>query len=442
MAETNLTNQLQQIDEQSFDFWFHEMKHAIKENLPKELEISRVNIIRFFRGDTKHSKFPQIEIDPYHRQVVQFIIDVEGNSNLEIVDQIRLALCHLVIGDYYRAYHYLVNLQNQEDLPPEFHFAFAMCNIHFKRFDISIHHFEKSEISDDPIIKFDSIFFKAYAFSQMKNLKAAIDQISILLQSEFNHPQFSQEDIQYFLASISYLDPEFNETAEQLFFELETKNSDLINLQKAYCCIISDKLHDSLIFLNQISYDTQFQSERTLYTAFCLYSFEDFPAAYQTVRPLLQIDQLNWALWAFAGLILFRTSNSMDSISCFHNAQSIEPNRSKILMNEAAAYENCNLSQEAKMIYKEIKESDPMYYYAKSRLLYLHSPHSKNDNALNPQVFDLTINELFSNPSEIAIQKFLDCPLFLSEVTMNFIKAPPCFSIVHQNVSYFRTDIE
>lgn len=448
MNEKEFSNKLQLIDEKSFKFWFEQMKNAIQNNLMKDAELSQVQMIRFFRGDQLQSTLSQIEVNEYYRNIIDFITRHENDTN-DNLTYLRLSLCHLAIGDFLRAFKYLGVIEKKDDLPFEYYFAFGICNVHLNRYEIAIDFFSKSENSDDGIIKFDSIYLKAFSLSKIKKYEESRVHYQKLLDSLYFHPQISREDIEFQIAYVLNQSNKFGlsyssyfsnslEQANSIYLNLEQKNIDIICVQRAYELILNGRYHDAFCELNNITTDHRSKYDRSLLMGYCFYNQRDFSNACRCLFPLLSFDQIGWSIWFLVGLILIRTGRSQSAISAFGNARAANVLSTKILLNLATSYEIEGRVNDAEKIYNEIPEADPFVQYAKARLICIHTKLGKSfEKTVAPEIFDINIQDFFEPPSERAMKKFIDCPLFLSKETVDFIGCEPDFSEIHRRVTMF-----
>lgn len=450
MNEKEFSDKLQLIDEKSFKFWYEQMKNAIKNGILEDAEVSQVQMIRFFRGDRFQSTLSQIKINEYYKNIIQFIIHNE-NGVKDDLTYLRLSLCHLAIGDYLRAFKYIGLVDKKDDLPHEYYFILGICNVYFKRFKIAIDFFKISELSDDNIIKFDSIYLKAFSLSKIGNIDESVSQFQLLNDPIYFHPQVAKEDIEFQLACMvnqisnnkpnSSLTPYFSFSPTQtssIYLSLENKNIDIISLQRAFELIQNGKYRDAFDALNNITIDYTSKYDRSLLMGYCFYNQYDYSNAYRCLYPLLAFDQIGWPIWFLVGLILIRTGRFQNAMAAFGNARAANVSSTKTLLNLASSCELDGQLKDAEKIYNEIPENDSFYQYAKSRIIYIHAKFEKSfEIIVNPEIFEISIQEFYEPPSERAASNFINCPLLLSKETVNFLGCEPDFSEIHKRVTMF-----
>ena len=448
MNEKEFSDKLQLIEEKSFRFWFEQMKNAIQNGRMKDADISQVQMIRFFRGDQLQSVLSQIEINQYYRNIIDFITEHEKDPYDDIT-YLKLSLCHLAIGDYIRAFKYLGIIEIKEDLPLEYYFALGVCNVRLNRFKTAIDLFTKSQNSDDEIIKFDSIYLKAFSLSKIERFNESIILYQQLEDSLYSHPQISKEDIEFQIAHVlnqkneidlscsTYFSNSLTQ-ANSIYLNLEQKNIDIVCVQRAYELILKGKYRDAFGELSNITTDCRSKFDRSLLMGYCFYDQRDFPNASRCLFPLLSFDQIGWSIWFLVGLVLIRTGRIQSAIAAFGNARASNLLSTKILLNLAASYELEGRLNDAEKIYNDFPEADPLNQYAKARLIYIRSRSGKSyDNSVTPEIFEIRIQDFFEPPSERAMKKFIDCPLFFSKETVDFLGCDPDFSEIHRNVTMF-----
>ncbi|OHS93084.1 hypothetical protein TRFO_12110 [Tritrichomonas foetus] len=446
----HMEEQIRLLDEKSFDFWHQEMVRSIDSGNSNDAMFAQLQMIRFFRGD-KSDIFSSIKIPAFYRSVIDFISanskkydfysisSIKENSSFDIIDLLNISFCHLSIGDYIRAFYYLGKIQsmNQHDnLPPEYFFAIGICHVYFQRYKESIDFLTIShENSFSDIIKYNSIFFKAFSLMKINRIDESIFEFSKLL--DLNHPQISVDDVSLQIASLLYKKGEKTK-AFSIYSSLENKNLAIVSIERAYNKITDGLFISAFDDLKNVLNDEHSKFDRSILMGFCFYCQNDYINAYRCFRPLSNYDEIDWKLWFMLGLIFIKSDRQLDAINAFGNSFSINPASEKVGLNLAAAYELSWKFQDAATFYDRVSIASPYKEYAKTRYIYLKNKivHEFEAN-LKPEIFELDIDELFIPPTERLSRAYLEGPLFLPE-ELKFVSEKPKMNETHQRISNFK----
>ena len=444
---------ISELEEKSFSFWYNEMLNSLNEGLNDYAEISKMHMIHFFWGD-KENVLSTINIHKYYDLILKYIkkYDKTDSENFQVDDKIylNLALCYLSIGNYFHAFNCLNKIKRDDCKTEEFYFSLGFCNVNFKRYQTAIELFSKNEKSTNEIIKYDSIFFKAFCFIKIDNVALAIDEFQKLIG--LKHPQISTEDINFQIYSLQFqiaimtnfqkqMENDQNYVVINPQMEEFLKNADVKMIQIAYFNLLIGNYDQVIKDLSSTNRDPKSFYDKYLLIGYSYYQKNEYVESYKYFSQLLKYNRISWEIWFFLGLIFLKTGNFDEALKCFSNSSAINPTFIKTQLNLGSTLELSKRTNDAYEVYSQISKIQAFHKYSDIRIDLLKQIDSARQPGTNPEIFEIDFDEFFIPPSERFLNNFLNCPVFFSQETMSFLECNPEFTLVHSKVSLFPDSI-
>lgn len=394
-------------------------------------EIAKFETLRFFRK-LPSEYFDKCDIPEYFRRVIGYIEihekehDFDNNETLE-----RLALCHLVIGDQLRAFHYLSQVTNSQTVAPETAFLFAFTCFSLYRYETAIRFIDLAESSDDPLIKFDSILIRAIILLSEQSYQPARDQFIRLLDLE--HPLFTRDDILFQIVTIDF---HLGNVSSFHDYMLSLPSSIALQ-QRAYMEALAENWDNAKSIITGIP-PAEASFDVYLLSSYVTIRQKRFLEAYTILYNIYhKQDEKNAAVWCLIALAVYNAKRNLDYISLLDHANKLEGENPWIERCYGAILELSHRYDEADRLYQNMVKGGRLQGYANYRSNQINNLRQRIGTYDPPDTDDIPVTAFCKAPSDQMLEKFRTEMLLCSKNMMSFLgdDIEPVITEVHRQMT-------
>jgi tetratricopeptide (TPR) repeat protein len=398
--------------------------------------IASTELLKFFRVFPEEftSQFP---IPAYFGALISFIQEHESSCDPLSDDAIfQLALCHLALGDTFRAYNY-ISRHSAPESSSEVAFAVGFCSFAVGRRRLADRFLAIAAQSPDQLIAFDSNLCRAIIFFRERDYEASRDLFARL--AELRHPSFTPLDMRFHSGVLSfYLDDEI--TYQRVMDEID---NDVVNHQRAYFETLRGQYDLALQYFQRIRSGVM-SFDRLFLITYIKYRQGAYPYAFQHMRKLFHPEtEKNHNVWALLGLIMARAGQLPDAATILNNANVMQPGSGLLEKNLGAVLEMRQRWDEAEMVYRKMTDGERLVGYAQFRLSSIQCAKSRMPEYEQPEIEDIPLDQLIPSPADEKLTKFQTGLVLLSKGMTEFIgDIDPEITEVHKSMTIFRAALD
>jgi tetratricopeptide (TPR) repeat protein len=373
------------------------------------MDQASAELLKYFRilpdDFIAHCPFPA-----YFQSIIDFIRAHEHSSDVVF----ELAICHLALGDFLRAYNLVSRIEVES---PEECFVIGFCSFAIGRYEPAIRFLSISEDCEDGLVAFNSALAKAAIFFQQKEYEACLGQF--VRVEGLRHPTFGEWDCKFHMAVLSGLLGD-HETYRGGLTELDPiLGSDLICMQRGYDAASRGDWDMAGAYEAKIVKPSY---ERSLFRAYVLYRTGVYGSAYATLKVIWRNEtERNAGVWILLGMILLRGGNKRDAHVALNNARALRPNDPVVERNLGALLELRQKWDEADEVYRQAGEGDEKNAYARERLRQLERARTRPMDYRPPVVQEVPVEVILRSPAAESFAKFQCTHVCMSKKMMSFL---------------------
>lgn len=412
---------------------------SIREGDRAGQDLAAAELLKFFRI-LPEAYFRESGTPEYYIRVIQFILEKEkdlAGANDEVFYQ--LALCHLVLGDSLRAFHYISKISS-EDVHPDVAFVFGFTCFALNRFENALKYLAISSDSDDDLVKFDSIMARAVIFSKQKNYNESLSEWNRLLG--VHHPVFTDRDVLFNIATVHFFAKNYSEYT-RIMNDLECYN---IIHHRLYLEAVREDWEAAIRYgaMLRISHPP---FDVVLLSAYLRYRQRSYVDAYFVLNKVYKHqDEKNPAVWFLLAIIMYRAGphHLVDAVTLLNNANMLKSGDPWIEKCLGAVLELSKRFDDAEIVYKRMIEGQRLVGYANYRLSQVTAFRQRlGDVYKQPEIEEIPITAIIDSPGDRKLTSFQTGPLLASKRLMSFLgDVEPEISYVHRNMSIFEPEPE
>jgi tetratricopeptide (TPR) repeat protein len=426
---------LAELERALFDDFLHFHEDAVAKSSHYAESVAGTEILKFFRV-MPEAFTSDSATSPYYSAIIQFILaheapGVELNGNILF----QLAICHLALGDTFRAFHYIS--QRSIDCTPEVAFVAGFCSFAFARWSAAIRYLEVAKQSSDP-----SIVFYSYLASAICNLNlCAYD----LARSEFtalldqSHPCFSTRDIKFHIGVCYFFEHEESKYRD-IMEELEC---DHVIHQQIYLEALRGGWENADRYGARL-HSLTMTFDIILLSAYVKYRQKSFRDAYVMLQRIHRDDsEKNYSVWLLLGMICCRANQNtlMEGVIMLNNANALRPGCGIIERNFGAALELAHRWEEAETLYNRMIEAARLTAYAESRLRRMVDWKNRTGEYEPPEFEEIAVDAILRSPADEKLMHVQAGGVLFSRDIMGFLgDVEPDITEAHRCMSLFPDD--
>jgi tetratricopeptide (TPR) repeat protein len=329
----------------------------------------------------------------------------------------QLAVCHLAIGDIFRAYNYISRVPATDS--PDVCFVLGFCSFSVSRHSDALRFLTVSSGSSDPLVSFNSILAKAIIFYYKEEYDQSLSEFSRL--RDLHHPTFSVLDCDFHIGVISGLSGD-DAAFQQAMTALDPLSSlDTVSLQLAYASASRGEwelagVYEGRLRAGALSY------ERTLLLSYVDYRKGQYSSAHTVLRRIWRNDgERNAGVWLLLGMILFRAGNRRDACTALSNANMLRPGQPLIERNLGALFELRQKWNDAEAVYRAAACSDRQTIYVRQRICQIQRVRQRPADYHPPLVGEIPVEAVLKSPAADRLALFQCTQVCFSKEKMDFL---------------------
>jgi tetratricopeptide (TPR) repeat protein len=403
---------------------------------PVAQSIASTELLKFFRVFPADftSQFP---VPAYFGALIAFI-ESQESSSVALSDNsvFQLALCHLALGDAFRAYNYISRYSAPES-SPEVAFVAGFCSFATGRLRVASRFLAIGAESQDDLIAFDSNLCRAIIFLREREYAASRDLFGRL--AELRHPLFTPLDMRFHFGVLSfYADDEA--MYQRVMDEID---NDVVNHQRAYFETLRGQYDLALQYFQRIRAGVM-SFDRLFLITYIKYRQGAYPYAFQHMRKLFHPEtEKNHNVWALLGLIMARGGQLPDAATILNNANVMQPGSGLLEKNLGAVLEMRQRWDEAEIVYRKMIDGERLVGYAQFRLSSIQYAKSRMPEYEQPEIEDIPLDQLIPSPADEKLTKFQTTLVLFSKQMTQFIgDIDPEITEVHKSITIFREALD
>lgn len=409
-TEEMIQEKLWAIEKRAADTWKSMIDTAIQNECNELYNIARIKILPYCRV-VGEEFIKELGVDPYYQKAISYILH-DNTIEPEKEHTYHLAIKNLAIGDYFRAYSYLLKAQRHglSDSTVENAYLFGLCVFAAKNYTTSIHYFLISKESSDKDIKFYSTLFLAVSYRRTEKYEESLLMFDEL--SKQSNYYFTSNDIKLQRAYTL----EKSNPGDELAFNQLTYLAQVGSLE-----VMKQLIHSKLALgqvdvissIHLIDPNNYYDHDLAVYFAYILLGKGNYPYVATLMRINVERSRFDATLWYLLGYSLVKSANYSQAAIAMQNASVLAPGNGLYRLALGSCLELEGRNEEAVSLYGAY--GGPLEAEFRRRLVRIGCQEGALLDILGEIVLP-PIGDLVGAPAEIQIDSFFSAPAVLAGI--------------------------